>query len=92
VSHPEFLFEVELSSDRALDSMLADIARAVCRHLGLSPAVCDALVADFKDERDRASGAGHRRSDVRFESHTGELAIVVRYEDGGEWRRARALS
>jgi hypothetical protein len=92
VSHPEFLFEVELFSDGAFDAMLADIARAVCRHLGLASAVCDGLVSDFRDERARAAGAGHRRCDVRFESHTGELAIVVRYEDGAQWRRARALS
>ena len=92
MSHPDFLFELELSGDGAFDKMLTDIARAVCDHVGLARTVCDGLISDFSSERARATGAGHSRCDVRFESRTGEFAIVVRYENGAHWRGARALS
>jgi hypothetical protein len=92
VSHPEFLFAVNLSDDAAFDSMLRDLARAICDHLGLPRGACDGLVADMAGERARAAAAGRRHADVRFTSHAGELEIVVVYDDGAQWRRACSLS
>jgi len=92
VSHPEFLFALDLSDDATFDSMLTEIARAVCEHLGLTRAACDGLVADVADERTRAAAAGRRHADVRFSSHAGEFEIVVVYDDGARWRCARSLS
>ena len=92
MSHSDFLFAVDLSDDATFDAMLTEIARAVCDHLGLARLQCDRLVTDLADERARAFEAGRRHADVRFVSRADALEIVVVYDDGAEWRRARPLS
>jgi hypothetical protein len=91
VSDHEFLFALELSDEKTFDAMLAELARAVFAYVGLaSPAIDDAAGA-LRGALTHAARAGHRRCDVRFVAHAGELRIVVAYDGGERWQTTRPL-
>jgi len=85
----EFLFALELSDEAHYDAMLADVAKVVLGHVGCErdAALRDELRAAFASGQAR----GHKRCDVRFTAHAGELLVVVRYSGGAEWRITRRI-
>jgi hypothetical protein len=90
VSESEFLFALELSDEASFERMLAEIADAVFRHLGLARPTVETLVVDVRHAL-TAGGAG-RRCEVRFVAGGGELEIVVTHPDIPAWRTRRTLA
>ena len=91
MSAPDFSFSLELSDEVHFDAMLAELAGAVCTHVGLTGGPAGELTASLRDALAAGAAKGQSRCDVGFTAGNGELQIVVRFAGGGEWRAARAL-
>jgi hypothetical protein len=91
VSDHEFLFALDLSDEPHFDTMLAELAGTVLKYVGYQPAAIEELRGAVKAALTAGAGNGHRRCDVRFRAHSGELHITVAYAGGAEWRTTRPL-
>jgi hypothetical protein len=91
VSAHDFSFALELSDDPQYDTMLAELAGAVCAHVGMTADAAAQLTGDLRKSLADAAARGAQRCDVRFQSHGGALDVVVSFAGGGEWRTTCAL-
>jgi len=91
VSAPDFSFTLELSDEPHFGTMLAELAAAVCTHVGFQADVASELTASLGDAMAVGAAKGQSRCDVHFSTHAGTLQVVVRFAGGGEWRASRAL-
>jgi hypothetical protein len=87
----EFLFAMQLSDEPHFDSMVIELARAVLLYVGYQAPAIDELGDVLSRAIAKGASNGHRRCEVRFRAHEGEMQIVVSYAGGGEWRTTRAL-
>jgi len=90
VSDHDFVFAFDLSDPAQLDSMLVDVARAVCVHVGFPAEATVELTAALRSAVIETTSAG-RRCAVRFRAGAGQLQMMVSSDGGGEWRASRPL-
>jgi hypothetical protein len=90
VSDHDFVFALDLSDPAQLDSMLAEVARAVFVHVGYSAEATGELTAALRSAVIETTSA-KRRCAVRFEAGAGQLQMTVSCDGGGEWRASRPL-
>ena len=90
MSDRDFVFALDLSNPAQFDSMLGELARAVCAHVGYSAETAGELAAALQGALHKAGAAGREKCAVRMEAQSGELQMVVTYR-GGEWRTSRSL-
>ena len=83
----DFFFALQLSDNTPHDAMIADVANAVGKYTGLTPAEVGDLTASLRSAVGRAGGS----CDVRFLGHGGQFEIIVSHDGGKEWRTSRAL-
>lgn len=93
MSAHDFSFALECSDEPRYDSMLmlAELAGAVCAHLGMTADAVGRLIGDLQKAVSDAAARGSQRCDVRFLSHAGSLDVVVTFAGEGEWRTTCAL-
>ncbi len=91
MSAPDFSFTLELSDDAHFEPMLAELAAAVCTHVGLQSEAAGELTASLRDALAKGARNGRSRCDVRFTAHAGTLDVVVQFAAGGDWRASRPL-
>jgi hypothetical protein len=87
----EFLFALEFSDETRFGAMLNEVAVAVLGYAGYDGDGLHAIAAALRRALCAAEAAGHRRCDVRFHAHAGELLIVVACAGRPEWRTTLAL-
>ena len=82
---------MQLSDEPHFDAMVTELARAVLLHVGYEAPAIEELRGVLSRAIAAGVSNGHRRCEVRFRAHEGEMHIVVAYAGGGEWRTTRAL-
>jgi hypothetical protein len=90
VSDHDFVFTLDLSDPPQFDAMLAELARAVCAHVGYEAGPAGELTVTVQTALGQAA-AGQTRCAVRFEAHAGELRVAISTDNGAVWRTSRPL-
>jgi hypothetical protein len=90
VSVPEFFFSLDLSDERAFDSMMSDLTAGILRHAGYTPDAVADIGATVSAALHEAARGGAVRCGVQFSADHGELRMAVS-SNGTLWRASRPL-
>jgi hypothetical protein len=90
VSVPEFFFSLDLSDERAFDSMMNDLTAGILRHAGYAPDAVADIAAVLSAALHQAASAGGVHCGVQFSAEGGELRMAVS-SNGTDWRGSRPL-
>jgi hypothetical protein len=90
VSVPAFFFSLELSDERAFDSMMNDLTAGILRHAGYAPDAVADITAALSAALQQAAGAGAVHCGVQFSAEGGELRMAIS-SNGTNWRASRPL-
>jgi len=91
VADHDFLFALELSDEAHFDRMIGHLTGAVLAYVGYAPTAVEDITARLRGALASGASAGHRRCDVRFRAHGGQLEILVSCQGSAEWRTTRPL-
>jgi hypothetical protein len=87
----EFTFTLALAHEPRFDSMLAELAGAVLRHVGYGPAAVTELSGTIRQALSGVLADRGGECQVAFRAHDGALHIELRSTAGAEWRTSRPL-
>ena len=90
MSVPAFFFSLELSDERAFDSMMHDITAGILRHAGYGPDAVADIAKVLSAALHQAASAGGVHCGVQFSAADGELRMAVS-SNGTNWRASRPL-
>jgi len=86
VSDQDFFFALDLSGDPGDDQMVTDLARCVLQHVGYAASAIDAVAGQLHGALAGRGADGKRRCEIRFQSGSGQLDIVVSGAGAADWR------
>ena len=86
MSDQDFFFALDVSGDQGDDQIVTDLARSVLRHVGYATSAIEALAGQLHGALAVRVSDGKRRCEIRFQSGSGQLEIVVSGAGAADWR------
>jgi hypothetical protein len=86
VSEQDFVFTLDVSGDPDSDQMVADLARTVLGHVGCASQAITDLSGQLRSVLAERLSGGKGRCEVRFQTASGQLEIVVAGAGRAAWR------